>query len=614
MPPGSAQATSGIRAHLAAFFRFTPAPGQWRSALRTTVVMAVPILVITAVVGPDVGPMALFGSMTALWDTGQPLRPRLRTFAVVACVLPGSMALGVLISPVPWLMAPVLAAVTLVAVTLYHAFVLTRGPGPLNTFFACALGTYLGGHTGKAAEIVLVTFCSCLLTALLCLTDLIRRPRHPEWSALAAARRAVDCYTALPAPAPAPAPVTACSALDPAEDEAVHAAREDATRAVGRAWGVLLSAHGGPRCATHRALEDDLLRTEYRLARRLVADRFPGAAADHRETYGSHTGRPPLGRLLRHALDRHSPARLVAGRNALSVGAAVLIAQLAGIGHPYWAVLSAAVVLHSGADRGFTVARALHRVLGTLLGVLVVAAIWSLGPTRPEQLAVQLIGVFGMNLLLVRQYTLAVVSVTAMAMMANTATSPGLAVGALFADRVTETLVGCGVALVVLWSTGRRGPRLAQVRQYHRTVDAVARLLAHVDRDDLTSAEARHARRDVAHERERHGAMLTRARHDDPALDDWVPVDRALGRLAHDALAAVWHPGPAAALRAGAARAELLLVRREAEPRATDPADAARAVAAVERAAAVLARTPTGRATPGTQPPRGSSAKLFDPA
>ncbi|MFJ4620696.1 FUSC family protein [Streptomyces sp. NPDC088812] len=578
MPPGSAQATSGTRARIVTFLRCTPAPGQWRTALYTSLVMAVPVLVITAIAGLDVGPMALFGSLIALWNTGRPLRSRIRTFSVVACVLPGSMALGVLISPLPWLMAPTLAVVTLVAVTLYYAFVVGPGPGPLNTFFACALGAYLGSHTDNAWQIVLVTFCSALLTGLLSFADLAVRPRHPERSAVAAARDAVDTYARMPAH---PDGTRMPGRPDGQTDEPLLTARDHATGAVHRAWGMLRAAHA--RNAAHRALVDDLLHIESRLAHRLVADHFPGTVAGYEETRDSHVGRPAPRRLLGHALDRHSPARLTAGRNALSAGAAVLVAQFLGIGHPYWAVLSSAVVLHSGAARDFALERALHRVLGTLFGVLVVAGVWSLGPTRSGQVVILLIGVYGMNLLLSRQYTLAVVAVTAMAMMANTASSPDPAVGHLFADRVVETLTGCGVALVVLWSTGRRGPRAAQIRQYHRTVDAIARLLACIDRGDPASSEARQARRDVAYERERHNGMLIRALADDPALAAWLPVDRAVGDLAHDALAAVWHPDAATALSAGAARDVLLLTRWKPEPRTTDLVHAVCVVATVEK-------------------------------
>ncbi|MFF1570964.1 FUSC family protein [Streptomyces sp. NPDC058293] len=46
----------------------------------------------------------------------------------------------------------------------------------------------------------------------------------------------------------------------------------------------------------------------------------------------------------------------------------------------YWAVLSSTIVLHTGIDRGSATLRAAHRITGTCLGVLAVAAIETLPP------------------------------------------------------------------------------------------------------------------------------------------------------------------------------------------------------------------------------------------
>ncbi|MET7846310.1 FUSC family protein [Streptomyces sp. NPDC005356] len=46
----------------------------------------------------------------------------------------------------------------------------------------------------------------------------------------------------------------------------------------------------------------------------------------------------------------------------------------------YWAVLSSTTVLHTGIDRGSATLRAAHRITGTCLGVLAVAAIETLHP------------------------------------------------------------------------------------------------------------------------------------------------------------------------------------------------------------------------------------------
>ncbi|WP_405785485.1 FUSC family protein [Streptomyces sp. NBC_01378] len=50
------------------------------------------------------------------------------------------------------------------------------------------------------------------------------------------------------------------------------------------------------------------------------------------------------------------------------------------MGHLYWAVLSSTIVLHTGIDRGSATLRAAHRITGTCLGVLAVAAIETLHP------------------------------------------------------------------------------------------------------------------------------------------------------------------------------------------------------------------------------------------
>ena len=86
----------------------------------------------------------------------------------------------------------------------------------------------------------------------------------------------------------------------------------------------------------------------------------PGSAARRRDVTvaarGTGAGRPWL-----HA------ARYVA-----AVGGAGTIGVLSGSGHPHWAMAAAAVPL-AGADLPSSVYRGIHRIVGTLLGLVVVA-------------------------------------------------------------------------------------------------------------------------------------------------------------------------------------------------------------------------------------------------
>ncbi|MFD0032626.1 FUSC family protein [Streptomyces sp. NPDC127172] len=139
----------------------------------------------------------------------------------------------------------------------------------------------------------------------------------------------------------------------------------------------------------------------------------------------------------------------------------------------YWAVLSSTIVLHTGIDRGSATLRAAHRITGTCLGVLAVAAIETLHPPRPAELALMLVGVLGTNLPLPRHYSLAVICVTLMAMMAKTTSDPALPVPALLADRLEETAIGVldrGCAADEPSPSRRRrrpSPRIATARTAH---------------------------------------------------------------------------------------------------------------------------------------------------
>ncbi|MER5748628.1 FUSC family protein [Streptomyces sp. NPDC002088] len=487
--------------------------------------MAASIVAITAVVGLQVGPMAMFGSLIAAWDTGQPLRARLRTYAVVGAVFPVSLGLGVLAGPAPWAAAAVVIAVVLLSVALYHA-VAPSGPGPLNLSFACALGAYLGATTDLGGQVVGVTVVSVALTALLTLHDLVRRPHGPEQDAIAAARSAVADFAA-----------------------GRTEQGDTASAAVHRAWEVLRSAERRRRpSAAHRAMEDELAELNRQLGTRLLEAHYPGDATSPQGWTAvdavAMPGRPSLGYLLRRAFGRRSlpTARMAALRNALAAGIAVSAAELAHLERPYWAVLSATVILHAGADRTSTTVRGLHRLAGTLLGVAAVAGMEALHPSRGLQLVLVILGAWGMNLLLPRNYTYAVIFATVMAVAANIASAPTSSVATMLTARAEETLLGVGCALVVLWTTGRRHPHRALDRQFRRTVAALARVVEHVHAGTVTADPGRAARRELGFELAAHRALLARTSADAPGLAAWQSVEQAVSRLGHQAFAACWHP------------------------------------------------------------------------
>lgn len=170
-----------------------------------------------------------------------------------------------------------------------------------------------------------------------------------------------------------------------------------------------------------------------------------------------------VGAVLRR--ERTTPGRLRSPwswqpvRNAAAVGAAASLATLAGIGHPYWAMVAAVAPLSA---RGFSrqLVRAGHRIVGTLLGLLTSAALLALhlGPV-PTVLAVVVLQVLT-ELLIGRNYGLALLVITPLALLMGQVVAPRPAAALLF-DRGVETVIGALVAIAVIGYDERRRRRSA---------------------------------------------------------------------------------------------------------------------------------------------------------
>jgi len=124
------------------------------------------------------------------------------------------------------------------------------------------------------------------------------------------------------------------------------------------------------------------------------------------------------------------------------------LAMLAGIGHPYWAVVSVVAILPPP-GAAHSVSRALHRVFGTALGVVIAALVLLPGPPVIVLIAVIALCQFGAELLIGRHYGAALLFVTPLALTVVHLTSP-VPVQALVIDRVVETTLGGGVALAIV--------------------------------------------------------------------------------------------------------------------------------------------------------------------
>ncbi|WP_235835605.1 MULTISPECIES: FUSC family protein [Arthrobacter] len=167
--------------------------------------------------------------------------------------------------------------------------------------------------------------------------------------------------------------------------------------------------------------------------------------------------RPPR---IRHTGPERRAAWLEGGGYLAAAGLAgtlaTLVGERLGFGHTYWAMVAAVVPLvgHSTRHR---IRRGIQRIAGAVLGLLLLAGILWLNPVPWEMVLVIALCQFGAELFIARQYLLAQVFVTPLALISTLLVArvdPGL----LLRDRIVETVIGAavGVAVVVAPAVWRR--------------------------------------------------------------------------------------------------------------------------------------------------------------
>ena len=167
---------------------------------------------------------------------------------------------------------------------------------------------------------------------------------------------------------------------------------------------------------------------------------FPG-----NQGWGERAQLPVLSAKVRTAIWWESLFYLLAAGLAGTI--ATLLAPVLSTGHSYWAMVAAVVPL-VGHTTGLRVRRGLHRILGTLTGIVVMAAIIAFQP--PIWVLLIVIGMLQVcaELFIARNYFIAQVFVTPLALV-GVSIGTGLSTKLLY-DRVLETIIGAVVGVIVV--------------------------------------------------------------------------------------------------------------------------------------------------------------------
>ncbi|MEU3660658.1 FUSC family protein [Streptomyces sp. NPDC032940] len=459
------------------------ADGALLFAVRAALAMGTLAVPITLAGRPDLAVYAMLGSFTTTFGRDLPYRRRAPVLALVAAAMTALVACGAALAA--WVgqgagaagTAAVVAATALVAGAAKFACDAARlgGLGAVLLLFSFAVAA---NDTTTGADVLPYTALAAAGAAwawVLALSGRLVHPDRPQRVAVATAlRRFAGLLDAAAAGEPSRRTrhraTTAvlhayhCLGVAPLVDAGTSEPGREAVfrRLTDLSWTLLVrSARQDGEDPTATA---ELLRRQARLLtnrrRRgpVVLDALcprPAASPVGRQ----HTAPPavaaPDGPAARRATEllrgRHGTVPFAvlavpALRMALGTGVAGGVAALLHLEHGYWAAISASAVLHS-VNLRITSQRAVQRALGTAAGLLLAFAALAAG-VEPVVLALLIVVLeFLLEYAVVRNYALAVVFVTPLALLLSDLAAPAPA-GELVLDRVLGSVVGIVVALV----------------------------------------------------------------------------------------------------------------------------------------------------------------------
>ncbi len=482
------------------FFQLRPSPPRTVIALRAALAMGAPVVAGSLAGDISAGLLATIGAFTVLYGPDRPYLNRAVLLATIAIAFTIVVVIGLLTHPHPVLAIATVVLISGVATFLCNAL-RTGPPGAYLFALACAATTAIPSEhlaLWQVAALVLsggaFAWCTQMAGALI--------DRHgPERTAVINAASAVTRF--------------ANTIGTPAEDEVRHVT----AMTLHSTWTALVTFQ------PHRLKPDGTLETLRAITRDLhllfvdginagrngsslahVSDRAKALADEARRGHlrdtTQHTGNLPLGHFgigdsLRENLTFNSPAVLTAVRVAIATALAGAAGAMLDLERAYWTMAAAVLMLHQGLDWTRALQRGLERMGGTLAGLIVAGAVLI---ARPAGLALALTLAalqFLIETLVLRNYALSVVFITAAALVIASGGEPVTDVGHLLWVRTIDTIVGCVTGLIVHLLTAPRTLEVPIPRRIAETLAAAGDVLDFVADRDVTSLAAKGARRSL---------------------------------------------------------------------------------------------------------------------
>lgn len=520
---------------LTRFLEVEPDRGTWKRSLHSLVVATVTLVGLSLAFGIPAAMVGVPGLFLATAAYERSLRSRARVLRRLALAYLVAVSLGALASLLPaWQAVLVLAALGTAISFGYHAL-LSDPPGPMMLILGAAVATYV---PTLGVPIPLVIAVTALGLALGCSTSLLLTMPHSR----AAVRRQLEALQ---------------EAVDAFDTDLSELPADEVGRLRDEAFGALFAAQASLRSSSsrregaefspeHLRMEDEIHALHLRLLRKMVAEDLPWAQAGETSMLDHYVGAPRESYLVQWAFSRASPAWLAARRTGAAILAAGETSVLLGSDHPYWSVMTAALVLSVPADRISTLRRAGHRVVGTGLGVVLFLGIYSLHPPAWVTAGIVVVCLALLPVLAPQQYLLAMTMTPIPLLLAAMHAQTGIA--QIIQSRILETVIGAVAALLVLWLPGRSSSVLLVRRQFRRAMLALDQVLRQMVINPSPDAGIE-LRRNLHFEQLAAARTLAMVLNDHPeTLEGWSEVEAALNELTYSVLTAARTTDPGRAL------------------------------------------------------------------
>ncbi|NYF99530.1 FUSC family protein [Janibacter cremeus] len=433
-------------------FSFGPSPVRRWVALRAALAIGLPLTVLTLAGYPQEAFLAGLGVFAVLYGAGAPVRRRLRIIPSAGAGLLASLALGVATAGHPYLAVVLMAVVATMATFLTYS--LQIGP-PAGFFFALDLGIgNLAAAHGADPRVILgvaaIGVCSAVLVGT---SDLWFGAHGVEEAAVATAEELVEQY------------ITETDASE------IARSRRTASAALNRAWTAVTDGgsqdhFGGRLQRMHSRYAAAVSRAVGGPDEEVTAELALHEAASARQV---SLGRPRALWSLRQALRWPSEDLLVAARVLPAGLVAGTIAFALDNAHAYWATAFAVLIVHSGGTRRAQLQRSFQRTIGTAAGLLAFGLVLGLDPSHWALIALVVCLQFVVEMLVTRNYAAAVVFLTPLALSISVSVTD-MDPSTILYDRGVDTVIGVGVALVVVVVSGALGRPELLLRAHARRV------------------------------------------------------------------------------------------------------------------------------------------------